>query len=229
MTPAVALTLTASACLLLASASTSRASIEAGEEGALALPSFDLENAMDRFENFYNIVTEIPAETDMNTAQKNTLATLLMLQFSEGTDKARNPYAVCFGYSHTITNFSNHPKLTGEWAGERLPDAMCKNAGFGPGCISTAAGAYQIIKPTWAAVAKALRLPDFSAESQDAAAVELIRQRGALEDMKAGRIEAVIRKCKNEWASLPGNYAKQGQRTVGDLVAVYQNFGGFTA
>ena len=74
-----------------------------------------------------------------------------------------------------------------------------------------------------------LGLPDFSPAAQDQAAIELIRSRGALEDVKAGRIVAAIDKCRNEWASLPGNYAKQGQRSVQTLVAWYQNNGGNTA
>ena len=226
MTPATLLTLTAAACLLLATTA-SRASVEAGD--GVAMPSIDLENLVDRAETFYNTVTEIPSETDMTTAQQNIIAFLQMIQQSEGTASQGNPYAVCYGYSHTISNFSNHPKLTGEWPGVVLSDAMCANAKFGPGCVSTAAGAYQIIRGTWSNVAAALGLPDFGQASQDAAAVELIRRRGALQDVQAGRIAQAITKCKNEWASLPGNYAKQGQRSQGDLIAWYQQNGGMTA
>lgn len=56
--------------------------------------------------------------------------------------------------------------------------------------------------------------------------MELIRRRGALEDVKAGRVAAAVNKCRNEWASLPGNYAKQGQRSLVDLLAAYQQNGG---
>lgn len=226
MTPAALLTLTAAAALLLASTSQARASVEAGEGAGF---SFDLGALEDRAETLYNTVTEIPSETDMNTAQKNIYAFLRMIPEAEGTANSLDPYAVCYAYKHTIQDFSNHPAVTGEWRGERLPDAMCRNAGFGPGCISSAAGAYQIIKPTWINVAAALGLPDFSPASQDAAAVELIRRRGALEDVKAGRIASAITKCRNEWASLPGNFAKQGQRSQGDLIAWYLQNGGITA
>jgi len=133
------------------------------------------------------------------------------------------------GYRHTINDLSEHPAITGEWRGERLSNSMCANAGFGPGCVSTAAGAYQIIRPTWAKVRDRLGLRSFGANEQDAAAVELIRQRGALEDVRAGRFEAAVDKCRNEWASLPGNYAKQGQRSMGQLMAWYQQNGGTTA
>lgn len=228
MTPANALILTSAAMLLL-STTTARSSIEAGEgEGGPAF-SFNFDNLTDRAETIMNTVTEQPANVPADVAGANVSAFLQMIQSAEGTAGAGDPYRVCFGYKHSIQDFTDHPALTGEWRGERLPDAMCRNAGFGPGCVSSAAGAYQIIKPTWANLKTALRLPDFSPASQDAACVELVRRRGALEDVKAGRITQAIAKCRNEWASLPGNYAKQGQRSVGDLIAWYQDAGGATA
>lgn len=231
MTPATLLTLTAAAALLLASSSQARASIEAGqgEGGALQLPSFDFDNLTDKATTILNTITEQPADVPADTADKNITAFLTMIQHSEGTANSADPYAVCYGYRHTIGDFSDHPAITGEWRGERLPEAMCRNAGFGTGCVSTAAGAYQLIRPTWASLRYALGLGDFGPASQDAAAIEAIRRRGALEDVKAGRIGAAIIKCKNEWASLPGNYAKQGQRSLDDLVSWYQQNGGNTA
>lgn len=226
MTPAQTLILAAGGFLLLASTASSRASVEAGEGGG---PSFDLDNLADVADTLYNTVTEIQAGNDMTTQQQNIAAFLGMIRQAEGTASQSNPYAVCYGYRYTLRNFSDHPAITGEWRGERLPDAMCANAGFGSGCVSTAAGAYQIIKPTWLRARDRLGLLDFTAASQDAAAVDLIARRGALEDVKAGRIASAIVKCKNEWASLPGNYARQGQRNIGDLIAWYQQNGGITA
>ena len=226
MNPSALLMLTAAAALLLASASQARSSIEAGQGVGFAL---SLDTLQDRAETVFHTLTETPADTEMTTTQQNIAAFLGMIREAEGTANSADPYAVCYAYRHTIRNFSNHPAVTGEWKGERLSDAMCSNAGFGPGCISSAAGAYQIIKPTWASVAAALGLGDFTPASQDAAAIELVRRRGALEDVKAGRIAQAITKCRNEWASLPGNFAKQGQRSQGDLIAWYQQNGGFTA
>lgn len=217
-----ALTITAAAVLLLASTSSARASIEAGEGGA----SFDLSNLTDQAETLMNKITEQNADVDLDTAGANIAAFLATVRQAEGTDRAQNAYATCYGYGHTIRDFSEHPAITGEWTGARLPDAMCKNAGFGPGCKSTAAGAYQIIKPTWVNVRNALGLTSFDAESQDAAAVELIRRRAALEDVKAGRLADAVHKCRQEWASLPGNNAKQGQRSMDTLAAWYQQNGG---
>ncbi|MCZ2495726.1 glycoside hydrolase family protein [Xylophilus sp. Kf1] len=159
-------------------------------------------------------------------ASLNLTAFLAMIRAAEGTDRSLNPYAVVFGYGPEITDLSDHPAITGEWRGARLPDAMCINAGYKPGCVSTAAGAYQIIRGTWVSCRNRLGLRDFSPASQDRAATYLIESRGALQDVYAGRIESAVKKCRNEWASLPGNNAKQGQRSMGDLLASYQLNGG---
>jgi lysozyme len=223
ITQSVAL-LSAGAVLLLLSASESQGAIEAGEGG---VPTLSFDNAAGRIETVFNVLTEEQAmDVPHDTAERNTAAYLAMLRGAEGTDKAADPWRVCYGYRHTLLSYDDHPAITGEWRGEVLPPSMCKNAGFGPGCKSTAAGAYQIIKPTWVRLKSKLGLPDFSPASQDAAAIELIAARGALEDVKAGRFSDAVHKCRHEWASLPGNYAKQGQRSIETLALWYENNGG---
>jgi lysozyme len=157
---------------------------------------------------------------------ENERAVLKLIQWAEGTDKGEDPYRVCYGYKHTIVSFKDHPSITGEWMGEKLPDWMCRNAGQGPGCVSTAAGAYQMIRPTWRGIRDRLRLPSFDPEYQDRAALYLIANRGALEDVHAGRIKTAIAKCSAEWASLPGNFAGQPQRRQDDLLAAFEQAGG---
>lgn len=223
----IALTLISAGVLLLARSSSAANVAEAGEGDYLGALSFDV--LTDRAEQAFNVLTERAAEVPPDTAGANVRAFLTMIQQAEGTAGRGDPYRVCYGYRHTLQSFADHPANTGEWRGERLSDAMCRNAGLGPGCVSTAAGAYQIIRGTWNTIRGRLGLPDFSPAAQDQAAIELIRSRGALEDVKAGRIVAAIDKCRNEWASLPGNYAKQGQRSVQTLLAWYQNNGGYTA
>lgn len=159
----------------------------------------------------------------------NLRAFLAMIKRAEGTADKGNPYAVCYAYRHTIQNFNDHPAITGEWRGEPLSAAMCKGAGLGPGCVSTAAGAYQIIKPTWIAVQKKLRLPDFSPASQDAAAIELLRQRGAIPAIEQGRFADAINATKKEWASLTGAGYGQGERSLQWLEARFVENGGTVA
>lgn len=231
MARAAILLLLAGSSLLLASTARSRAGIEAGEGDALglALPSLDV--LSDRVETLMNLATEQSADVPQDVAEANAQAFLQLLKLSEGTADQVDPYRVCYGYSHTIADLSEHPAVrradgSKEWAGERLADAMCINAGFAPGCVSSAAGAYQITRGTWVGARNALGLPDFSPASQDRAALYLVEKRGALEDVKAGRLAQAVSKCRNEWASLPGNYARQGQRSLEQLAAWYQSAGG---
>lgn len=233
MTRAAAALLLTGSALLLAASSRTRASIEAGEGDDLlstfTAPAPSLDVLSDRVETFVNTMTEQPANVPQEIADANASAFLQLLQQSEGTASQPDPYACCYGYSHTVQDMSDHPAVTGEWRGLQLSDSMCTAAGFGPGCVSSAAGAYQVVKGTWLRARNALGLLDFSAASQDRAALWLVQQRGALEDVKAGRIAQAIQKCRNEWASLPGNYAKQGQRQLSQLVAWYQTAGGTLA
>lgn len=166
------------------------------------------------------------AMTAPDTSGQNVAAFLSMIASSEGTDRAADPYRVCFGYQHTIADLRDHPAITGEWKGEKLPDATCQGAGMRPGCVSTAAGRYQIIKPTWAACARALGLSDFTPASQDAAALYLVKQRGALDDVQGGRVADAIGKCRREWASLPGAGYGQPERRLTALLDTFTNAGG---
>jgi lysozyme len=152
----------------------------------------------------------------------NAAAFLATIRHSEGTDKAADAYRVVYGYGHTIQDLSDHPCITGEWHGESL-------ASLGPayaGKISTAAGAYQIIKPTWVSLKARLNLPDFTGPSQDAAAIELIREAGALDLVNGGRVAEAIGRCHGIWASLPGSTSGQPQRSMADLVHAYAGAGG---
>lgn len=91
---------------------------------------------------------------------------------------------------------------------------------------STAAGAFQIIAPTWDEMAPKYKLADFTPINQDIAAAGLVHRRGALRDVIDGRIDEAIRKCRKEWASLPGAGYNQHERTTRELLAVYESHGG---
>ena len=145
---------------------------------------------------------------------------------AEGTANQGDPYRVCYGYKHTIRSLADHPAVTGEWRGERLSDAMCAGAGFGPGCVSSAAGKYQIIKPTWLQAKAALKLTDFGPDSQDRACAWLIERRGAMPDLVAGRFSAAVTKIRKEWASLPAAGYGQGERSLEWLTARFEQAGG---
>jgi muramidase (phage lysozyme) len=91
---------------------------------------------------------------------------------------------------------------------------------------STAAGRYQLLYHWWVPYKRLLGLTDFSPASQDAVALQQIRERGALPLIEAGDIRNAISRCSNIWASLPGNSYGQHANTVAGLVAAFEKAGG---
>lgn len=159
------------------------------------------------------------------TADDLMAAFLAMIRRAEvgGWDDARR-YTTFYGGAQ-FRSLSDHPVATKEMRGVRLSDAMCRAAGLGPGCVSTAAGAYQFILPTWQAMRAAgaggpgsPRLPDFSPASQDEAARRLVRRIGADALLQQGRLTDAIARAGTQWASLPGSTARQPQRSMDTLV-----------
>ena len=91
---------------------------------------------------------------------------------------------------------------------------------------STAAGAYQIIFPTWTGLTKQYGFPDFSPECQDEAAVALIAEKHALDDVVSGDLKSAVQKCAAIWASLPGSTAGQRTESYHAVEQVYLANGG---
>ena len=89
-----------------------------------------------------------------------------------------------------------------------------------------AVGAYQFMPATWNDAASALGLTDFSAASQDLAAVWLIKRRGALADVQNGDLVAAIQKCNKEWASLPGSPHNQNPVPQSRSETLFASYGG---
>lgn len=173
-----------------------------------------------------------PASPAPEQGAVNVKAFLDAIGWAEGTDGAGGYRALYGSRSDRVSvfdSFADHPAALG-WPGVRLTNEQCAGAGFGPGCVSTAAGRYQIIRPTWERVAARLALADFTPASQDAAAIELIREAGALELVIAGRLADAARAVRRVWASMPGaGYAGQGERTLLALTDAYRRAGGLVA
>ena len=121
-----------------------------------------------------------------------------MIATAEGTAKlGDNGYNVLVGGS-LFTGYADHPRKA-----VYLPKYKIK---------STAAGRYQILSRYYTFYKKLLKLKDFSPASQDAIAIQMIKEQHALEDVDEGRVDAAIKKVSNIWASMPG--AGYGQREV---------------
>ena len=62
-------------------------------------------------------------------------------------------------------------------------------------------------------------LKDFSPKSQDAVALQQIKERGALPMIDRGDIRQAIDRCSNIWASLPGAGYGQFEHKADSLIA----------
>lgn len=94
---------------------------------------------------------------------------------------------------------------------------------------STAAGRYQILARIYDAYKEQLKLPDFSPESQDAIAVQLMQETGAYDAVLDGKFEKAVKCASSRWASLPGNSYGQPTRTLTYLKSIFTANGGVIA
>jgi muramidase (phage lysozyme) len=111
-----------------------------------------------------------------------------------------------------MTGYLNHPR--------RL--IVLNNRGL----KSTAAGRYQLLARYFDTYRSQLRLPDFGPESQDAIAVQQIREQGALADIEAGHVQIAVGKVCDIWASLPGSRYGQHTNSMSSLENAYEAAGG---
>ena len=165
-------------------------------------------------------------------AAQNVRAFLETIKRCEGTKDA-GEYSCLYGSTpgrwRTFEGFADHPRIA-----SRISATDQR--------WTTAAGAYQFmaVSPiptggatrvdTWDRLRDRLGLPDFSPASQDAAAVELLRECGALARLHMGDLAGAVGRARGIWASLPGaNYAGQGMRSMQQVAAWFSDAGGATA
>ena len=143
-------------------------------------------------------------------------AFLDMLAWSEGTDNGRQKtrnhgYDVIVG-GELFTDYLDHPRKLAAAAklqnsNQQAPDAT---SFFPVGGMPTASS-----------------LPErFSPKSQDAVALQQIKERGALPMIDRGDIRQAIDRCSNIWASLPGAGYGQFEHKADSLIAKFKEAGG---
>jgi muramidase (phage lysozyme) len=163
-----------------------------------------------------------PISTSMDQGVK---AFLDLIAWSEGTSRStltkNNGYDVIVSGvdgPSILTSYADHP-----FAGGRAPVLVCAE----PQLYSTAAGRYQLLLRWWEPYKAMLKLPDFSPASQDAVAIQQIKERLALPMIESGNIQGAIAACSNIWASLPGNdYAQAGGHTMEALLTQFNTLSG---
>lgn len=146
----------------------------------------------------------------------NLKAFLDMIAFSEGTIRYGhdNGYNVIVGGT-LFSDYSDHPRVK----------VLLPNLGI----YSTAAGRYQVLARYFDAYKKQLKLSDFSPASQDAIAIQQIRERKALNNIDDGFFDKAVKQCCNIWASLPGAGYGQHENDLAQLRATYIAHGGVVA
>ena len=137
-----------------------------------------------------------------------------MLAWSEGTDNGRQKtrnhgYDVIVG-GELFTDYSDHPHKTCH----AKPKTQINRRRTLPASSRW-----------WDACRKQLGLKDFSPKSQDAVALQQIKERGALPMIDRGDIRQAIDRCSNIWASLPGAGYGQFEHKADSLIAKFKAFG----
>ena len=141
-------------------------------------------------------------------------AFLDMLAWSEGTDNGRQKtrnhgYDVIVG-GELFTDYSDHPHQTCH----AKPKTQINRRRTLPASFRW-----------WDAYRKQLGLKD-SPKSQDAVALQQIKERGALPMIDRGDIRQAIDRCSNIWASLPGAGYGQFEHKADSLIAKFKEAGG---
>lgn len=158
----------------------------------------------------------------------NRRAFLDMIAFSEGVRAGLHPLTRCDGYDVIVTGVDG-PEVFADFAAHPFAHGRPPKAVNRAGLKSTAAGRYQFLVGDWDHYRRALDLPDFSAQSQDLWAIQLIRERGALPLIDGGQFAVAVNRCCNLWASLPGANYGQHENRMAALEGAYQRAGGTTA
>lgn len=131
--------------------------------------------------------------------------------------KSDDGYNVLVGstpsHLNLFTCYADHPRIL-----VHLPNL---------GISSSAAGAYQIIAPTFDGLSMTSGIRSFSPISQDSMAVMLLKQCGAFPHILKGGLAnpmetaAAIVKAAPIWASLPGAGYGQHENRMLDLLRIY--------
>jgi muramidase (phage lysozyme) len=126
------------------------------------------------------------------------------------------------GYNCLVGSLPNFPRLFYSYADHPRQLIDLPRLGI----KSTAAGRYQLLARYFDVYKKQLGLPNFSPESQDAIAIQQIRECKALIYVEAGRFDDAVARVSNIWASLPGSPYGQHTNDLDALRRVFIKAGG---
>lgn len=104
--------------------------------------------------------------------------------------------------------------------------------GAGFGGRTTAAGMYQITVDTWRQFGGKMGLTDFTPNTQDLIAVDMLRTIGVIDKIKVGDVAGAMPKAALKWAALPegpglaNHYPPQPYVEYSEFLASYRAAGG---
>lgn len=130
-----------------------------------------------------------------------------IIKGAEGTaGKGDGGYNIGFGGGQ-FTSYADHPRTRRAFTQTN-----------GKQNVTSAAGAYQILEPTWDDVAPVVGAKDFSPENQDKVAIELIRRGGALDNVLTGDFQGAVNKLGTTWASFPSSPYAQPKKSMNQVL-----------
>jgi muramidase (phage lysozyme) len=150
--------------------------------GAAAIPSINYPDSSD--DPSSPIDYSDTGDDSLNLYSTNSMSNIDAFLKVIRAGESSNNYGAYVG-GGTFTDFSHHPAL---------PPSNWKGVGNSHAC-----GGYQFEPGTWKECAAALSLRDFSPDSQDRAAVFLLKRRGAYNAVMNGDIATACDLLKNEW------------------------------
>jgi muramidase (phage lysozyme) len=154
-------------------------------------------------------------ENKVYLADPNVAAYLKAIAASEG-----GGYDFKYG---AVTGKKNDP-----W---RFTDTST-HPGAGFGGRTTAAGMYQITVDTWRQFGGKMGLTDFTPNTQDLIAVDMLRTIGVIDKIKVGDVAGAMPKAALKWAALPegpglaNHYPPQPYVEYSEFLASYRAAGG---
>lgn len=160
------------------------------------------------FSKGYVFRAHVSNSSSKNLFPENVSAFLDTIGYAEGTGDRYD-----YMYTHKVFySYAGHPR-----------QIQCSY-----GLCSDAAGRYQFLSTTWDAMRRKLGLPDFSPESQDRAAVQLIKDVGcfsAVASIDGPNTFSRAAYCvAGQWASFPGSPYGQPRYSAGHLYGKYQQY-----
>ncbi len=128
------------------------------------------------------------------------------------------------GYNILVGSTKRHPILFPTV--DRLPDYRDHPRVYNRQFNSTAAGRYQILAHEWDHYKQLLHLKDFSPLSQDAVAIQMIKEFHGLPPIDLGDLDNAVALIARLWASLPGSPYGQHTNTMEFIKTAFTTAGG---